>query len=82
VIRLNIRKAKAHLSEYLARLEKGETIILCKRNVPIVEIRPLKTQGRGKRPIGLAKGKMTTCKLFFDSLPEELLDAFEGVESR
>ena len=82
MIRLNISEAKTHLSEYLARLQKGETIILCKRNVPIAEIRPIKAPARGKRPLGLAKGKVTIHKSFFESLPDELLDAFEGVESR
>jgi PIN domain nuclease of toxin-antitoxin system/antitoxin (DNA-binding transcriptional repressor) of toxin-antitoxin stability system len=78
MIRLNIHEAKTHLSEYLARLEKGETIILCKRNVPIAEIRPIKARVRGKRPIGLAKGKLRIHKSFFDPLSDELIDAFEG----
>jgi len=82
MIRLNIHEAKTHLSEYLAKLQKDETIILCKRNVPIAEIRPIKAAPRGKRPLGLAKGKVTIHKSFFDALPDELLDAFDGIESR
>ena len=39
MIRLNIHEAKTHLSRYLPLLEAGETIILCKRNVPIAEIK-------------------------------------------
>ena len=43
MIRLNIHEAKTHLSEYLQRMEKkGEPIVLCRRNVPIAEIRPLR----------------------------------------
>lgn len=80
MIRLNIHEAKTHLSEYLARLQKGETIILCRRNVPIAEIRPIKAPVRGKRPIGLAKGKITIHKGFFEPLPDDLLDAFEGID--
>jgi antitoxin (DNA-binding transcriptional repressor) of toxin-antitoxin stability system len=82
MIRLNIHDAKTHLSAYLARLEKGETIILCKRNVPIAEIRPIKAPPRGKRPIGLAKGKIKIRESFFAPLPDDLLDAFEGIQSR
>ncbi len=82
MIRLNIHEAKTHLSEYLGRLEKGETILLCKRNVPIAEIRPIKAPMRGKRPIGLAKGKIKIRESFFDALPDDLLDAFEGIQSR
>jgi len=37
---------------------------------------------RGKRPIGLAKGKIKIRESFFDSLPGDLLDAFEGIQSR
>jgi len=41
MIRLNIHEAKTHLSKYLAKLEKGETIVLCRRNQPIAEIRSI-----------------------------------------
>ncbi len=76
MIRLNIHEAKTHLSRYLPRLAKGETIILCKRNVPIAEIRPLPPPPTKKRPIGLDKGKFKVPKEFFDPLPDELLRAF------
>ena len=53
MIKLNIHEAKTHLSKYLAKLAKGETIVLCKRNTPIAEIRSLAQteragQGNGK----------------------------------
>ncbi len=76
MIRLNIHEAKTHLSRYLPRLAKGEIILLCKRNVPIAEIRPLPPPRTKKRPIGLDKGKFTVPKEFFDPLPDELLRAF------
>lgn len=78
MIMVNIHQAKTHLSEYLDRVSKGETITLCKRNVPIAEIRPLPQTRRAKRPIGLAKNKLKIPKSFFKPLPEGLLDAFEG----
>ena len=56
MIRINIHDAKTHLSRYVERLLRGEVIVLCRRNVPIAEIRPLPRPQRGKRPIGLAKG--------------------------
>jgi len=76
MIRLNIHEAKTHLSRYLPRLAKGETILLCKRNVPIAEIRPLPPPRTKKRPLGLAKGTFKVPKEFFDPLPDELLRAF------
>lgn len=78
MIRLNIHEAKTHLSRYLKRLEQGETILLCRRNVPIAEIRPLSAQRDQPRLIGLARGEFEVPPEFFDPLPEELLDAFEG----
>jgi antitoxin (DNA-binding transcriptional repressor) of toxin-antitoxin stability system len=78
MIKLNIHEAKTHLSAYLAKLEEGETILLCKRNVPIAEIRPLPKKPKEPRPIGLAKGKFEVPDSFFEPLPDDLLDLFEG----
>lgn len=78
MIRLNIHEAKTHLSKYLAKLKAGDRIVLCKHNHPIAQITPLpQTLGR-PRPIGLAKERFTVPRSFFDPLPEELLQTFEG----
>ena len=82
MIRLNIHEAKTHLSKYLAKVKRGETILLCKRNVPIAEIRPIKAENHQPRPIGLDKGRLTVPKSFFDPLPDWLLDAFEGKQPK
>jgi antitoxin (DNA-binding transcriptional repressor) of toxin-antitoxin stability system len=80
MIKLNIHEAKTHLSRYLARLARGESILLCKRNIPIAEIRPLARHRKTKRPIGLAKGKFKVPPEFFEPLPPKLVDAFHGEE--
>ena len=80
MIKLNVHEAKTHLSRYLERLARGETILLCKRNIPIAEIRPLPRPRSSKRPIGLAKGKVKITAGFFEPLPSELIDAFRGEE--
>ncbi len=81
MIKLNIHEAKTHLSRYLSRLEKGETILLCKRNIPIAEIKPLLKSPRKPRPIGLAKGLFQVPPSFFEPLPEKDLRGFEGEHS-
>ena len=48
MIKVNIHEAKTHLSKYLALIEKGETVIFCRRNIPIAEVRPIKKK-RKKR---------------------------------
>lgn len=81
MIRLNIHEAKTNLSKYLDRLAKGEKILLCRRNVPIAEIRPLPPKTGSKRPVGLAKGQFEVPESFFEPLPDDLLDAFGGKKS-
>ncbi|HET7922951.1 MAG TPA: type II toxin-antitoxin system Phd/YefM family antitoxin [Gammaproteobacteria bacterium] len=81
MIRINIHEAKTHLSRYLVRLEKGETIVLCRRNVPIAEIHPLPPVRKKPRPLGLGSGKFSVPASFFEPLPAEVLDAFEGADS-
>ena len=78
MIRLNIHEAKTHLSRYLKAVEAGESILLCRHNIPIAEIRPLPKQQKTPRRLGTAKGKVTVPPEFFDPLPEEMLRAFEG----
>jgi antitoxin (DNA-binding transcriptional repressor) of toxin-antitoxin stability system len=78
--KLNLHEVKTHLSRYLPLLKKGETILLCNRNVPIAEIRPLGPLHKVKRPIGLAKGEFTVSPEFFEPLPDDLLVAFTGEE--
>ncbi len=65
MIKLNIHKAKTHLSRYLDKLKKGETILLCKHNEPVAEIKGLPAPLSSKRPIGLAKGQFTIPDSFF-----------------
>ncbi len=81
MLKLNIHEAKTHLSRYLVRLSRGESILLCKRNVPIAEIRPLTQLSKRKRAIGLAKGEFTISSSFFKPLPKELEGMFSGKNS-
>jgi antitoxin (DNA-binding transcriptional repressor) of toxin-antitoxin stability system len=78
LIRLNIHEAKTHLSRYLGRLAKGEVIVLCRRNVPIAEIRGVSPRPDRPRPFGLDRGRFQVPDSFFEPLPDEVLDAFEG----
>ena len=77
MIRVNVAEAKAHLSRYLESVERGETVVLCRRNVPIAEIRALPKRALEPRPVGIDRG-MTVSAAFFEPLTDELLAAFEG----
>lgn len=60
-----------------AKTRAGERIVICRRNVPVAEIRPVPWPRRSRRPIGLAKG-FEVPPSFFEALPEEVLAGFEG----
>jgi prevent-host-death family protein len=75
---INIADAKARLSEYLRRVERGETIVLARRNRPVAELRPLAGRSGAPRPIGLCRGEFTVPDDFDAPLPEPLLAEFEG----
>lgn len=75
---VNVHEAKARFSEILARAEAGETITICRRNKPVAELKPVAAVPSKPRPLGLAKGEFSIPPDFFDPLPDELLDLFEG----
>lgn len=72
---VNIHEAKAHLSEMLARVEAGETIVIARRNKPVARLVPIEAEAAPKkpRPIGLAEGSVTIHPSFFDPMTEEEL---------
>jgi antitoxin (DNA-binding transcriptional repressor) of toxin-antitoxin stability system len=67
---ININEAKTYLSKYARRVKRGERIVLCDRNKPFAEIRPLATTPEGRRPFGLAKGKIQVREDFNDPDPK------------
>jgi prevent-host-death family protein len=77
MIRVNVQDAKANLSRYLERVQAGETVVVCRRNVPIAEIKPIAHPRTTRRKLGLARG---SCRIApdFDELPEDLLAALES----
>lgn len=56
MIRLNIHQIKAHFSKYIEMVEDGETVVVCKRNVPVAEIRAIAKKKRKVPQLGWAEG--------------------------
>jgi prevent-host-death family protein len=71
MLKVNIHEARVHFSRYLRQVERGETILICKRNDPIAELRPFFAPRNRPRPIGLAKGTFTVPLSFFEDLPDD-----------
>jgi len=78
MIVVNIAEAKANLSQYLEALARGERVVIAKWNRPVAELKPIAAVRTAPRPIGLAKGAVRVPPSFFEPLPGELLDGFEG----
>jgi prevent-host-death family protein len=80
MIAINIHEAKAKLSEYLSAVEAGETVQICRRNVPVAQIVPLPKPRKEPRPVGLGpiEEGYEIPGSFFEPLPDELLKAFNG----
>ena len=79
MIKVNVYEAKAKLSEFLAAVEQGETVVVCRRNLPIAEIRPVYETRTQPRPLGLAPDRGAELPPdFWEPLPDDLLKAFAG----
>jgi prevent-host-death family protein len=77
---VNIHEAKTQLSRLLARVERGEEIIIANRGVPIAKLSPLNPRKSRRASLGRDAGKFTVPEDFNEPLPEDLLMAFEGGE--
>jgi prevent-host-death family protein len=77
--KVNVHEAKTHLSRYLEEVERGEIVLICRRNVPVAELRRLAEVGSGRRrPVGRGKTVFRVPDSFFEPLPENLVRSFEG----
>lgn len=75
---VNIHEAKAQLSELIERAAAGDAIVICKRNRPVAELRPVSAKRTEPRPIGLAKDLVEIPDSFFEPLPPDDLEGFTG----
>jgi len=78
---VNIHDAKARLSEYLDAVASGERVLICKRNQPVAELRPVPGARAVPRPMGKAAGRVRISPAFFEPLPDELVAAFSPGEN-
>ena len=67
MIQININEAKSKLSKYTRLVKSGETVILCDRNKPFAEIRPLDRRGSAPRVFGMSKGMFKLGPEFFEA---------------
>lgn len=58
---MNIGELKNHLSEFLEKVESGEEVIVCKRNVPFATITSIPQRKNRSQP-GWAKSSLRILK--------------------
>lgn len=75
---VNLNQAKAKLGDYIRRACAGERVVLCERNKPVAELRPVPYAGP-QRPvtIGVLAGAFAVPD-DFDAAIEELEVAMVG----
>ena len=63
--------------KYLRQVEAGETLVIFRSDKPIAELKPI-ASGKQLRPFGLCAGEFMVPDDFDASLPEDVLNKFEG----
>jgi prevent-host-death family protein len=79
MIQSNINEIKTRLSSYLDKVVQGETVIVCKRNVPIAQIKPIAPKLNKSRPVGLGRKKYPGFELndeCLEPLPDDVIATF------
>lgn len=77
MVNINIHDLKANLSAYARRVRAGETIIVCDRNKPFAELRPLSVPAPARPAPGLFRDEIGDTSDFFSgeaALVAEMLD--------
>jgi len=72
---VNVHAAKTHLSRLIARVAKGETIVIAKAGKPVARLVPYEEPVK-KRVPGLYRGRVRIAPDFDEPLPEDLLSTF------
>ncbi len=74
---MNIHEAKTNFSRLLAKLDKGEEIIISKAGKPIARLIPFEERLKRRVP-GSGKGRVKVSNNFNAPLPKSILTLFES----
>ena len=73
---VTIHEAKTNLYRLIEKACRGEEIIIARGSYPVVRLVPI-AGGKGRRKLGVLKGKLIVGPEFFEPLPEDELDRWE-----
>lgn len=76
----NVHEVRERLADYIAAAERGEEVLICRRNQPVARLVAVqRAVPRSPRPLGLAPDAgQALPETFFDPLPEALVQALAG----
>ena len=78
MVTITIGDIQRDLIGYLQRVKAGETLVVLEENEPVVEIKPVATNGARLRPYALCAGEFRVPEGFDAPLPDEIIEQFEG----
>ena len=76
-MKVTIHTAKTTLSQLIQRAHAGEEVVIARGSTPVARLVPIEERPPKRRP-GTLKGQVKMTKSFFEALPPEELDAWEG----
>lgn len=77
MIKINIHEAKTQLSKYIEMVEAGETIVICKRNIPVAEMRPIEKREKRTPILGSGQAAGEVLPSFQGPMPDEEVRLWE-----
>ena len=76
---ISIKEIENDPTNFIRRVEAGETFVVSKSGKPVAEVKPIAPTAEGKlRPYGLCAGEFTVPDDFDGPLPEDVLKDFEN----
>jgi prevent-host-death family protein len=74
---VNVHDAKTHFSRLLARVARGQEVVISRAGKPVARLVP--HEAKPRPPVfGGDRGKFVVPDDFDAPLPDEVIDAFEG----
>jgi len=78
MIQIEQKKFEQTASVCMAKVRHGETLVITDADQPVAELRPLADNKPVQRRIGLSKGLIEIPDSFFDPLPDDELELWDG----
>lgn len=77
-MKVNVHEAKSQLSRLLAAADAGEEVVIARHGKPVARLMPVEAPKKRRRTAGNMKGMFKVDDSFFDPLPDDALDLWEG----